>query len=182
MSPCCLTRSRGLSLLLALLATIGGLEAAGAQELYVANGTNTITVYNRTDDGDVAPLRTLGGDSTGLSGPRGIALDLINDEMFVTNYFNNSVTVYGRTASGDTAALRTISGGSTLLDFPVGIAYDSANEELIVGNRSSANTSTASSIVVFSRIASGNVAPLRTIAGAATVRPIAARAARCARR
>ena len=169
MRPLVISCRRPSHLFAVFLGAVAGLGTARAQELFVANGTgNTITVYSRTASGDTAPLRTLGGGSTGLNAPRGIALDLIHDEMFVTNFASNSVTVYARTASGDTAPLRTISGGSTLFDFPVGIAYDPANEEVIVGNRSSANTSTTSSIVVFSRTATGNVAPLRTIAGSAT--------------
>ncbi len=164
-----LSRRHALPPFLALLGTIVGLRAARAQELFVANGSSdTITVYNRTDSGDIAPLRTLGGAATGLNGPRGIALDLVHDEMFVTNYFGNSVTVYARTASGDTAPVRTIVGGSTKLDSPVGIDFDPLHDELIVGNRSAADTSTASSIVVFSRTADGDAVPLRTIAGAAT--------------
>jgi len=169
MFVCAPTRLRAASLLLVLAGTLAALGSARAQELFCANGTsNSITVYNRTDNGDVAPLRTLSGPSTGLNAPRGIAVDLIHDEIFVTNFSGNSVTVYGRTASGDTAPLRTISGSSTLLDSPVGIAVDTANDELIVGNRSSPTTSTNSSIVVFSRSANGNVAPLRTIAGPAS--------------
>jgi len=141
-----------------------------AQELYVANAsTASITVYDRTATGFVSPPpRELIGAATGLSGPRGIALDLIHGEMFVTNITNNSVTVYALTASGDTAPLRTIAGDATLLDFPIGIALDLANDEVIVSNTSNPGTATNASITVFSRSADGNVAPLRTIAGSST--------------
>jgi hypothetical protein len=38
-----------------------------------AAGPPSVTVYNRTASGNTAPLRTLGGPSTGLSGPNGLA-------------------------------------------------------------------------------------------------------------
>jgi hypothetical protein len=44
-------------------------------QIFVANnGNGSITVYGRTDTGNVAPVRTIAGASTGLSGPWGLAL------------------------------------------------------------------------------------------------------------
>jgi len=44
-------------------------------EIYVSNwGSNIITIYNRTDSGNVAPKRTIAGSSTGLNGPGGIVI------------------------------------------------------------------------------------------------------------
>jgi DNA-binding beta-propeller fold protein YncE len=92
-------------------------------EIFVANTfNNSITVYGRTANGDVAPIRTISGASTGLSSPFGIAVDTVNNEIFVANFFNNSVTVYGRTANGDVAPVRTISGASTGLGRPTFLA------------------------------------------------------------
>lgn len=61
------------------LAAIAGIvslaSAAFAQELFVTNfDGDSITVYNRTDNGNVAPLRTIVGAATGLNGPKDIAL------------------------------------------------------------------------------------------------------------
>ena len=151
-----------------LLILLAGVVPARAQEVFVANLTNSITVFNRTDSGDVLPQRTLSGASTGLNGPRGIALDIVHDELFVANFVGNSITVYARTASGDTAPSRTISGDKTLLDFPYGIAVDLANDELIVTNSSASSTPGNASILIFGRTASGNAAPVRNITGAAT--------------
>ena len=49
----------------------GSLPAAWAQdELFVANVFgNSVTVYSRTASGNIAPIRTLSGGATGLSGP-----------------------------------------------------------------------------------------------------------------
>jgi hypothetical protein len=71
------------------------------------------------------------------------------------------VTVYTRLALGDAAPLRTISGAGTGLNTPGGLALDLAHNEIFVTNRGSS----AQSITVYSRTASGNVAPVRTIAG-----------------
>jgi DNA-binding beta-propeller fold protein YncE len=48
------------------------------------------------------------------------------------------------------------------LDFPEGLAVDTANNEIVVANIDN------NSITVYSRTATGNVAPLRTISGGAT--------------
>jgi len=43
-------------------------------EIFVANNDNpSITVYGRTDTGNIAPVRTISGASTGLNGPSDIA-------------------------------------------------------------------------------------------------------------
>jgi hypothetical protein len=87
-------------------------------ELLVVNGTNnSVTVYARTASGNSAPLRTLQGPATGLSSPRGLALDLANNELLATSV-SGSVTVYARTASGNSAPLRTLSGVATGLIGP----------------------------------------------------------------
>jgi hypothetical protein len=87
-------------------------------ELLVVNSTNnSITVYARTASGDSTPLRTLQGPATGLSSPRGLALDLANNELLATSV-SGSVTVYARTASGNSTPLRILSGVATGLNGP----------------------------------------------------------------
>jgi 6-phosphogluconolactonase (cycloisomerase 2 family) len=131
-------------------------------ELVVANFSNSsITVYNRTASGNIAPIRTLAGPATGLSTPEGLVVDTVNDELVVANNANNSVTVYSRTASGNTAPIRTLAGGATGLTLPISLVVDTVNNELVVANFFDA-------ITVFSRTASGNTAPIRMLAGAAT--------------
>jgi len=134
-------------------------------ELVVANagiGPPSVTVYARTASGNVAPLRTLSGAATGLNAPRGVALDLVHDELVVVND-GNSVTAYARAASGNTAPLRTLSGAATGLSFSYGVALNLVHDELVVTNES-----TPQSVTAYARTASGNVAPLRTLSGAAT--------------
>jgi DNA-binding beta-propeller fold protein YncE len=147
----------------ALLGVLASLPPAWAEEeLFVANvSNNSVTVYARTASGDTAPLRTLAGPATGLSGPVGLVVDLANHELVVTNSSNDSVTVYARTASGDTAPLRTLAGPATKLCLPTGLAVDPVNDELVVANY-------CGGITVYARTASGNTAPLRTLSGPAT--------------
>lgn len=132
-------------------------------EMFVTNFKNTesglvyfITVYARTANGDVTPIRTISGASTGLQYAQGIAVDTVNNELLVTNYFSDSITVYARTASGDAKPVRTISGASTDLYAPRCIAVDTVNNEIFV-------TEGSSSILVYPRTANGNVVPTRTI-------------------
>ena len=44
-----------------------------------------MTVYARTASGNAAPLRTIQGAATGLSGPISVAVDLDHDELAVAN-------------------------------------------------------------------------------------------------
>jgi len=73
-------------------------------ELFVANNFDpgTVTVYSRTANGNVAPLRTIAGASTGLLFPISATVDDTHNELIVAN--NNgsatlsSITAYSRTA------------------------------------------------------------------------------------
>jgi len=95
-------------------------------ELVVANGASSggsgqgsVTVFARTASGNVAPLRTLQGPATGLGFLFGVVVDLVHDELIVTNVsFPGAVTVFARTASGNVAPLRTIAGSATALSGP----------------------------------------------------------------
>jgi hypothetical protein len=117
----------------------------------------SITVYNRTDTGNVAPKRTIQGTSTGLNIPKLIHVDLTNNEMAVANGGNDSITIYNRLDNGNIAPKRTISGALTGLSNPTGVFIDAVNNELLVANWGN------HTITVYSRTANGNVAPLRTI-------------------
>jgi len=68
-------------------------------EILVGNGlNNSVTFYDRTIPGNVAPIRTLIGSNTGLSSPCGFYVDGTNNEIAVTNNVKSSVTFYDRTA------------------------------------------------------------------------------------
>src|ERR1035437_3670348 len=104
------------------------------RELFVVNsGGGSVSVFDASLSGDIDPLRTF-GNLTGLSAPKGIAVDVTNNEFFVANSLNYTITVYSRTASGNMAPLRIISGPSTALNEPVSVAVDTLNNEIFVGN------------------------------------------------
>lgn len=123
----------------------------------------SLRVFARTANGDVAPLRSIQGASTGLSKPTHLSVDKTNNEIAVSNNDTNSITVHARTANGNVAPLRTISGALTGLSRPTGVYIDVVNNELFVANRGNRT------VQVFARTANGNVAPLRTLTvGSAT--------------
>jgi DNA-binding beta-propeller fold protein YncE len=148
-----------LSLLLAVTTTATCGTASAVDEIFVTNSnSNAVTVYARRANGNVAPMRTLTGNLTGLSSPSGIAVDEVNDEIYVANKTAPySVTVYPRSANGNIAPLRTITGNLTKLDDPRGVSVDTLHGEIAVANRA------GFSITVFPRLANGNIAPARSL-------------------
>jgi DNA-binding beta-propeller fold protein YncE len=121
-------------------------------------GTNTLAVFSRTASGSTAPLRSISGGGTMISGPRGVAIDNVHDEIFVSNYSAGNIVVFSRTANGNVAPLRIITGVSN----PAGISLDLVNNELAVAN------ATTDSITIYARTASGAATPARIISGSST--------------
>ena len=144
------------------------------QEMYVANDVNVnaaILVFPLSADGNVAPSRILQGPLTTLSGPIGLALDLVHDELIVVSYKvddEGSITTFPRTAQGDVAPIRTIQGTLTEFNRPQAVVLDLAHDELIVANSFFDNTLSLGGLLVFPGTATGNVAPIRRITGAST--------------
>jgi len=109
-------------------------------DLYVANDMGqSIIVFHRTDQGDVAPARVLKGPKTHLSYPAGVFVDARNKEVWVSNLGNSSATVYPLLANGDVAPLRIIRGAdenkqSLKFGKTEALAYDSKREQLLVPN------------------------------------------------
>jgi DNA-binding beta-propeller fold protein YncE len=121
---------------------------------------SSIRVYRASDNGDVAPIRTLQGTKTQLAWPMGITIDKSRNELLVANYGSNSILVYPVTAEGNTAPARFIGGPKTLIVGPVGVAVDTKRDEIWVANYGDHTA------VVFDRTASGDVAPKRIIRNA----------------
>jgi len=120
-------------------------------------------VFARQGNGQVAPLRILEGQKTGITRSlHGAYIDIPNDEVILPSNVSASILVFGRTQSGNTPPRRAIQGSRTHLDSPQGVAVDNKHNELIVSN------DTRLSILVFARDAKGNVAPLREIIGPST--------------
>lgn len=142
----------------------------GIGTLYAVNANNSVTVYPWPSGGNTSPTRTIIGASTGLSDPRGIAVDLRYNELLVANTGAASVTVYNRIANGNSAPLRTLVGPNTGLNNPHRLVLDYTNLEggpgvgvLYVAN------SVPPSITTHLWPNAGDAAPIRTISGPATL-------------
>jgi sugar lactone lactonase YvrE len=105
------------------------MDAGG--KLFVANSgtgpsTSSITVYESGAHGNVTPIATIMGDSTGLDQPRGVAVDP-GGRIFVVNSATLShqyrITVYAADANGNAAPVATISGNLTGLTAPSYLAF-----------------------------------------------------------
>ena len=135
-------------------------------ELYVINDfANSVTVFDVLASGDATPKRAV--LSSALSHPVGIAIDLVHDEIVVASYGNDAVSTFPRTAAGTVAATRMISGGLTGLAAPQGVVLDPVRDEIVVAN-SAFFSAGDGSVLVFPRLATGDVAPTRRLAGTAT--------------
>ena len=73
-----------------LIATV---EARGVQ-VSRNLGESFVGIWNYSDNGDVAPKATLKGNGTMLIAPRGAALDLQHQEMFVIDKVQNAFFTY----------------------------------------------------------------------------------------
>lgn len=126
----------------------------------------SITVYSRTADGDVTPLRTIQGHKTGLELPLGITVSTERNEIYVANGGGHSILVFDRTAEGDVAPIRRLEGPATGLRNPADVSIDAGNSELWVSNWGN------HSATVYPLTARGNVQPLRVIRSAPAEAPL----------
>jgi hypothetical protein len=120
----------------------------------------SITVYNADAHGDVAPIRKIQGDRTGLNWPMAIDVDRTRNEVAVANNGDSSIRIFRRTDSGNVAPVRVIKGPRTGILGPMGVAYDLKNDELWVANYGDHTA------LVFPIAATGNVAPKRILRNA----------------
>jgi hypothetical protein len=112
------------------------------KHLFVTNhnagtGKAAIEEYQTFATGDVIALN---GISTGLTDPRGIAIDQKTGDLFIANVnpaaaFPNELLVFPTTSTGSIGG-RVISGNLTQLNSPTGVALDSSNN-VYVANRGS---------------------------------------------
>ena len=111
-------------------------------ELYVANDIGqSVLVFAgaAAAQGDIAPSRVIHGPSTRLRNPTGVALDLKNKELWVSNLGNSSATVYPLDANGDASPLRVIrSAEESKRGVNFGrisaVTYDPIRQEILVPN------------------------------------------------
>ena len=143
-----------------------GIALDTAGRLFVANCCGQILIFAPGATGNVAPQSAIGGNNTGLAYPAGIAFDP-KGNLYVSNRVAGpSITAYAAGASGNIAPITTIAGANTRLAAPTGIAFD-ASGRLYVANGGNVS-SPAGQILIYAAGASGNVAPIDSIAGSST--------------
>src|SRR4030095_3896023 len=83
---------------------------------------SAVPIFDGDATGDVAPLRVIQGPLSQIDWPMGVAVDEVNDEIFVANNGDSSILVFPRTASGDVPPRRVIRGPATGVTGPMGVA------------------------------------------------------------
>lgn len=156
------TRHRSFVLAALLAAVVPVIAAAPAQAapdpqgtIYVADyEANQIDVFAPGATGNVAPLRTIGGASSGINGPADVAVDA-NGDVYSSNFNSSTITEYAPGASGNATPIRTIGGSATGLsqNDDISLAPDGT---LYVGNF-------GGPITIYAPGATGNAAPVRMI-------------------
>jgi DNA-binding beta-propeller fold protein YncE len=119
----------------------------------------SITVLPADAVGDVAPLRVIQGQKTGLNWPTGIAFDADRGELYVANAIGDMISVFGADQAGDVAPLRVLKGARTMLKYPSDVFLDAANDEMWVASYGNHMA------LAYKLGASGDTAPTRIIRG-----------------
>lgn len=151
--------------LAATIASLAGAPPAGAQW----GSLGSIAVFDAGADGDVQPVRVLGGPATGLKFPDAIAVDR-QGRLYVTNkpgLESDTVRVFAPDADGNVVPERVIAGPSTHLDKPTALAVDRAGL-LYVTNGGAVRRDPAPAITVYGAEADGDATPTRILAGGLT--------------
>ena len=109
-----------------------GIAVDASDNVVVGNFGNgvsgrTVTDYAHGATGNVAPGTTIGGTTTGLVQPEGIALDG-SGNVFVSDRNTQAVFEFASGANGDVAPITAISGVNTRLSGPEGVALFSPAE------------------------------------------------------
>lgn len=141
--------------------------------LYVSNaGTdcadpaapcNSLLVFHAASDFNFNAVPNQVITSDRLNSPRGLAVDLGRQTLFVANHGNNSVLVFKNVEdlNGEVSPDAEIGGAATGIDEPIGVAIDPERDILYILNEGT------SEILVFENASSldGDSAPARTLSG-----------------
>jgi hypothetical protein len=89
------------------------------EEILVATSLNQVLTFPREANGDVAPIRVLGGPATKINGVGRPAMrvDAKNNLLLIAN--GSEILIFDRKASGDTPPKATIPGPSGIWQFEV---------------------------------------------------------------
>jgi len=112
-----------------------------------------IMTFRGGANGAEVPIRVIQGDQTQLVRPDRMAIDPVNNEIFVPD--GGKILVFAREANGNVAPIRVLEGASGRL------AVDNVNDLLVSGSDRG--------IYIFERTAEGDAEPLRVIRGSNVV-------------
>ncbi len=132
--------------------------------LYVGQGGSSILIFAAGATGNVAPVATIAGSNTTLTSVTAMSFDAAG-RLLVADA-SGKILVFAAGATGNATPVQTISGSNTGLSAPSGVAEDAQGGIWVSDNGSSPNTT---GLYRFSKNANGNVAPISTIKGAATL-------------
>jgi len=164
---------------------INGVEVDSTGNLYVSadviigSGATgrvypAISVFAPNANGNVAPSKSIAGPSTSIIQLGQIAVDSAGTVYAANTPVTGAggVLIFGSGATGDAAPTATLAGSNTTIYNIRGVAVDGSGNIYVasLAQASPENTdlSGTPSILEFSAGSTGNVAPIRTISGAAT--------------
>ncbi len=152
------------SVALARTSPVSSAGADPAGTIYVSDEDNhSVDVFAAGTNGDVAPIRTISGPNTGITGafgPDDVKVDA-NGDVYSSNFDADSITEFAPGASGNATPICTIVGPNTGLDENDDISLAS-DGTIYVGNFA------GTPVEVFAPGACGNVSPIRTLSGSNT--------------
>jgi hypothetical protein len=115
-----------------------------------------IAAFARLADGAAKPVRQIHGQKTMLSRTvHAIAYDEVHDEIVVPQQFAQAILTFRGGTDGEESPIRVIHGPLTQLEAPDRLGIDPVNNEIYVPE--------SGRVLVYSREADGNVAPVRII-------------------
>ena len=130
--------------------------------------TNTfghaILTFRGQASGEESPIRMIHGPHTALQSPDRADVDVVNNEILVPEY--DSILVFPRDGQGDVAPIRVIKGPKTKLKGSKTLAVDTVHNLIVVDSR--VDDDRTSSLLIFNRTDSGDVAPRAMIRGPKT--------------
>ncbi len=155
--------------------TISGLAVDSSGNLYVSSYllkggliNPGISVFAPTASGDVAPTNVITMTGNATLAPGQIALDSARNIYVAAVALSGpgSILIFASNSTGTVPPTSTLAGSDTMINQLVGVAVDSAGNVYVANGNSGG---AMPSILEFSAGSTGNVAPMRTISGSATM-------------
>jgi DNA-binding beta-propeller fold protein YncE len=138
---------------------VSGINNLSSSVLLSYNNANSVT-------GSMTANRVVAGGSTTLNGPRGMAVDMTRNLIYVANYGNDTILAFNnaRSVTGGSAPSRSISQAATLIH-PSALFIDAVNDRLYVANTG------GNSVLIYdnaSTLDGSAVSPNRALSGGST--------------